>query len=250
MIFDKPKKIITPEEKTAQIAEAEKHLRHLESFAQSVQLQITQRRNHRTVEESFAIDLNKKLLHEIKTSIETGPWEQGLLFQNIKKKLQDIYDKYQAQYLSSVEAATHLSGVVQEAAKEITVPEGYVELFVSIYNSAGENILAWEKIIKNLVNQFVPRPIYRSEDAIRTLIRSKINKSNEGYIAVWVGETKLIEIPGGKALQDKFGNQLFLIKDRSINAENIKRFMHGSGRYKYKDKKLIREGDVGFKDLT
>jgi len=119
------------------------------------------------------------------------------------------------------------------------------EVFISLYNADGNNLSKWKRLLLNLGQHIVNRPIYSEKGAIQTLIRSKENKNNEAYAVVNVHETNIVPGVDNQVTRDRLGQELTTIAEGIIKAEHITHFVHVSGYYKFMNNTLIREGDVG-----
>lgn len=126
-------------------------------------------------------------------------------------------------------------------ANQLALRSGQQEVYVSLYSSDGTNLQSWERIIANLPRQMISRPIYSDEEQVRALIKSKENKVNEGYVAIYINKTDIIPLSQDKTLYDRLGSPLLTLKDRSLNTENITRFIHTSGQYTYYKGRLTKE---------
>ncbi|KTD32751.1 IcmQ protein [Legionella nautarum] len=177
------------------------------------------------------------ILAALDEALETGPWEESNFLRVIGKNLQEIRDKF----------ASHLSGAHSDAPKIEThhvnrvVPRpGQLEVFISLYSSEGSNIQSWERLLANLSRQIISRPIYADEEAIQFSIKSKENKANEAYVAIYINEADLLTMSPDKVPLDKFGKPLLTLKGHAINLESITRFVHLSGTYHYFKGRLVK----------
>ncbi len=85
---------------------------------------------------------------------------------------------------------------------------------------------------------------------MRALIRSKVHKINEAYIAVYVSKTDIIPpVEKDQIAHDRLGHELLKIKEGAIKPENITRFMHATGQYVFKDNQLIKQGELEYMDF-
>lgn len=180
------------------------------------------------------------ILEALDEAIETGPWDESNFLRVIGKNLREIRNKF----------ASHLSGVETEANKpkierhshinRISQRTDHQEVFISLYSSDGSNIQSWERLLATLSRQIISRPIYADEEAVRTIIKSKENKENEAYVAIYINQADILNIPEDKIPFDKFGKPLLSLKDRAISLDNITRFVHTSGTYHYFKGRLLK----------
>jgi intracellular multiplication protein IcmQ len=169
--------------------------------------------------------------------VEQGGWESSAFLRVIGKKLQAIRDDASTRIASyrpdNAKITSHL-------ANRVALRNGQQEIFVALYSSDGANIQSWERILGNLPKQMISRPIYASEEDVNQAIRAKDNKINEAYVAIYVNQNDLLSM-GDKTPQDRFGKSLLTLKDKSLNLENINRFVHVSGIYQYASGRLVKE---------
>lgn len=177
------------------------------------------------------------ILAALDEAIETGPWEESNFLRVIGKNLQEIRDKF----------ASHLSSEYPDTPKLETPTvhravqhPGQKEIFISLYSSEGDNMQCWERLLANLPRQIISRPIYPDEEGVQYFIKSKENKLNEAYVAIYIHETDLLNMPQDKMPVDKFGKGLLCLKDRAICLENITRFVHVTGTYHYVKGRLVK----------
>lgn len=166
-------------------------------------------------------------------AINKGPWDKSNFLKVIGKNLRDIRDTFFAQVNQGREE--------EISHKDNARFKDHVEIFISLYASEGSTIASWERIIANLPRHVVSRPIYADENDVRSLIKSKENKINEAYLSVFIHPQDVLHLAPDKLLRDKFGKPLISLKDRSLNLDNILRFVHISGIYNYKKGRLQRE---------
>ncbi|HHF0523706.1 TPA: Dot/Icm secretion system protein IcmQ [Legionella anisa] len=190
------------------------------------------------MKEDYAEEHNEAILKALDYAIQNGPWDKSNFLRSIGNRLIGIRDnfakKISARSQAQIRADTHL-------ANRLALRGGQQEVFVSLYSSDGSNLQSWERIIINLPRQMISRPIYADEEQVQALIKSKENKQNEAYVAIYINKTDIINLSADKTLSDKLGSPLLTLKDRALNVENITRFVHLSGVYKYSRGRLIKE---------
>ncbi|MGM9452638.1 Dot/Icm secretion system protein IcmQ [Legionella bozemanae] len=187
---------------------------------------------------TFTKEHNDAILKALDYAIQNGPWDKSNFLRSIGNRLIGIRDnfvkKINERSQEQIRADAHL-------ANRLALRSGQQEVFVSLYSSDGSNLQSWERIIANLPRQMISRPIYANEEQVQALIKSKENKQNEGYVAIYINETDIIHLSADKTLMDKLGSPLLTLKDRALNVDNITRFVHLSGNYKYSRGRLIKE---------
>ncbi len=161
------------------------------------------------------------ILQSIENALEKGPWEESNFLRAIGKNIRDMRDslaqEIEETYTGSANA---LSKKVFEAHRAETLKE----VFIALYSSDGIHLNSWERIIFNLPKQTIARPIYDDEESVRTFIKSKENKFNEAYVALYIDEKDILKLSTDKISLDRFGKPLIALKDRAVHLENIKYF--------------------------
>ncbi|KTD55415.1 Dot/Icm secretion system protein IcmQ [Legionella quateirensis] len=180
---------------------------------------------------------NEAVLKALNDAIEKGPWDKSNFLKVVGKNLIEIRDGFINQLGASsraqLKAESHL-------ANRIALRSGQQEIFISLYSADGTTIQSWEKIIANLPKQMISRPIYADEADVKALLKTKENKQNEAYVAIYINQSDILQLSSDKAPVDKLGKMLLTLKDKTLNLENISRFVHISGVYKYERNRLIK----------
>ncbi|MCP0913198.1 MULTISPECIES: Dot/Icm secretion system protein IcmQ [Legionella] len=176
------------------------------------------------------------VLQALDETLAKGPWEESNFLRVIGKNLREIREKF-AHHLDSsqdkVKMAAHL-------ANRIALRSGQQEIFIGLYSADGNNIYSWERIVANLPRQMISRPIYAEEKDIKEIIKTKENKVNEAYVSIYVNQNDILPLAPDKIPRDKLGKPLLSLKDKSLNLDNINRFIHISGIYKYAGGRLVK----------
>jgi intracellular multiplication protein IcmQ len=166
-----------------------------------------------------------------------GGWDSSTFMRVISKKLLAIRDDFVSK--SGAYRPEKLK-MTSNLANRVAMRSGQQEIFISLYSMDGANLQAWERIVNNLPKQIISRPIYADEENANQLIRSKENKLNEAYVAIYINQSDIIPM-GDKTPTDRLGKPLLTLKDKSLSLNNINRFVHVSGVYQYLAGKLIKE---------
>ncbi len=175
------------------------------------------------------------ILKALDEAIEEGPWEASNFLRVIGKNLHEIRDVFAAE---SNTTPGETSGIVSHLANRIALRSGQQEVFVALYSSDGSNVSSWERILMNLPKQMISRPIYADEEDIKALIRTKLNKINEAYVSMYINQSDILFLSPDKTPVDKLGKPLLSLKNKSLNLDNINRFIHQSGTYHYAHARL------------
>lgn len=180
---------------------------------------------------------SEAILKALNEAIENGPWDQSNFLKVIGKNLNEIRDGFLnqlgARSQSQLKAESHL-------ASRIALRSGQQEVYVSLYSADGSNIQSWERIVANLPRQMISRPIYADEEDVKAALKIKENKVNEAYVAIFISQADILQLSSDKTSFDKLGKVLLSLKDKTINLDNISRFVHHTGVYNYDRGHLIK----------
>lgn len=187
--------------------------------------------------EQLTDEQNEAILKALNEAIDTGPWDKSAFLKVLGKNLNEIRDTF-----LSVLSTTTLAQQKAESslAKQTATRLGMQEIYVSIYSSGGNDMSSWERIINNLPRQMISRPIYADEEQVKHAIRQKEHPEKEGYVAIFVSPDSLLQLAADKMPVDKFGQALLALKDRSLKVENISRFVHQKGVFKFERGHLLK----------
>ena len=178
------------------------------------------------------------ILKALDKALTTGPWEDSNFLRVIGKNLKQIRDNF-ANEIAVVkeEKANALISLVQGVSKR----SDQQEVYVSLYTTGGGVLQAWERVIANLPRQVISRPVYADEGDVRQLIKSKENKINEAYVAIYINQSDMLNPSADKIPKDRFGKPLLMLKDKAVNLININRFVHSSGVYTLMKGRLVKK---------
>ncbi len=188
------------------------------------------------MKDKLSDEQNEVILKALNDAIENGPWDKSNFLRIIGKNLVEIRDDFVKQLGASSQQLTAESHL----ANRIALRSGQQEVYISLYSYDGTNMQSWERIVTNLPKQMISRPIYASEDDVKAIIKTKENKQNEAYVAIYINQSDILSLSPDKSSVDKLGKILLSLKDKSLNLDNISRFMHISGAYRYSNGRLIK----------
>jgi intracellular multiplication protein IcmQ len=182
------------------------------------------------MKDKLSDEQNDAILKALNDAIENGPWEKSNFLKIIGKSLVEIRDDFLKQLgassQSQLKTESHLSN-------RIALRSGQQEVYISLYSSDGANLQSWERIVTNLPKQMISRPIYADEDDVKAIIKTKENKQNDAYVAIYINQSDILSLSPDKSSVDKLGKVLLSLKGNSLNLDNISRFVHLSGVYRY-----------------
>ncbi len=189
------------------------------------------------------IQIYRNLLKIVEKCLARANWDVSLFFQNIGQRIQTMRDKIQdclTAYEAEIQAA-------DSAEKSHIQKEGMILIYVSLYQSDGDNLRKWAALLDNITRLSIGRPVYRDESAVIHVIRAKAEPKRDAYVAVYVSEDDIIEPLGGIQPRDRAGNELLTVREGTIKPENIFEFVHNNAsqilRYQFKKNKLIPKLD-------
>ncbi|KTC66541.1 IcmQ protein (plasmid) [Legionella adelaidensis] len=191
------------------------------------------------MKEELSEQQHEAILKALEEAIESGPWEESSFLRIIGKNLRDIRDKYEQQIQGSEKNKT-----ASNLATQTALHNDQIEVFIGLYSFDGSNMQSWERILTNLPRQMISRPIYAEEQDIKNIIRTKENKINEAYVAIYINQLDILPTSSDKTPTDKLGKALLTLKDKSLSLENITRFVHISGIYKYNNGRLLKTAEL------
>lgn len=191
--------------------------------------------------ERLTDEQNQAILAALNKAIDEGPWSESNFLKAIGKNLVGMRDKFLAQ----VNAKTpEQSKEDTQAATRMALRSGQKLIFVSLYSADGSNMQSWEKIIINLPRQIISRPVYEFEENLQAALKTKENKTNEAYVAIYVNPQDILPLSADRASLDKLGTKLLSLKDKVLHVDNIVRFVHVSGVYEIKQGRLIKNSQT------
>ncbi|WP_133129388.1 Dot/Icm secretion system protein IcmQ [Legionella yabuuchiae] len=181
-------------------------------------------------------DQSKAILEALDNAIKEGPWEESSFLRVIGKNLRELRDKFADQSRFSNQE----DKIASNLANRIALRSGQREIFIALYSSTGSNIQSWTHILANLPRQIISRPIYVNEQDVKEVIRTKENQNNEAYVSIYINKDDILPVHPDKVPTDRLGKPLLSLKDKAIKVENINRFVHVSGIYKYLGGRLVK----------
>ena len=188
------------------------------------------------MKENLTDEQTAEILKALNKAIKEGPWDKSNFLRIIGKNLSIIRDSFLARLHAS---SKQLSSQPYQANK-MFLQNNQQEVFISLYSFEGSNLQNWERIVANLPRQSISRPIYANEDHVIEVLKSKENKNNEAYVAIFIEKSNILPLAPDKVLKDKLGTPLLTLKDKSLNLDNLSRFVHITGTYQYTKGRLIK----------
>lgn len=176
---------------------------------------------------------NLEILKSLDEALEKGPWESSLFLKGIGKKLKDIRDKFKDEMGLEEAKIANLT----QSSTEIPL----VEVYVSLYQSEGNNIRKWHSVVATLVGHSVSRPVYKKEQDIVNALKAKDYKVNDAYVVVKIKPEHILLPADDRPTVDREGRELLTLREGAIKLNNIVRFVHISGEYKLIENALVKQ---------
>ncbi len=189
------------------------------------------------MKDQLSDEQNEALVKALNEAIDSGAWDKSNFLKAIGNNLNELRDDFLAQLGTPSQAQLKAESRI---ANQTALRSGLQEIFVSLYSSDGGSIQSWEKILTNLPRQMISRPIYADEEDIKAIIKTKEHKQNEAYVAIFINKEDILQLSTDKIALDKLGKTLLSLKDRTLNLENVSRFVHQNIVYKFDRNRLVK----------
>lgn len=177
----------------------------------------------------------KAILDALNKAIEEGPWGESNFLRTIGNRLRKIRDDFTKQPQPSEADRERLAALMQRVKLHVNQQD----IFISLYCADGKALSVWEHVVAHVPSQIVSRPMYVEEADVQMLIKSKANGENEAYVVVAVNAKDIVTLSPEKVVMDKLGKPLVSLKGNAVHLNNIKRFVHQSTEYSYKEGRLV-----------
>lgn len=176
---------------------------------------------------------NNRVIGVLRELYNNKNWDASLPLKVLKKRI--------GAYISQLEhEAEHSDAPKKSNAATETLPDGYVKIYVMLHQNDGENLKSWNASLLSLTSSVLGRAVYAAELEAEQALKSKADKSKEGYAELWVPEDIIIKLPLDKSVFDKNGYKILSVKQKAIKKQNIKYFYHALGnKYKFSDSSIM-----------
>jgi hypothetical protein len=159
-------------------------------------------------------------------------YEVGEKFRFVKDKLYN--------FLSEVEKnleGVNLAHATKTAKTEVGAEEAVV--YVYLFNAQGLILQSWRHMLtaKLLYEYSINRPIYSIKNDVVSLIRSKQNKAQHGFITIKINRSDVVT--GGLPITDSLGNSVIKVREGSLRFDKLLSFTHNEIDYR-----VSEEGDI------
>ena len=185
-------------------------------------------------DENAAIRYSESIVAAADRVLSAGDWDSSLFLKTIVKPIKEM--KRDAEhFLRSLRAEV-------DDAEGLVIPEHQVMLYVSLFQTRGDDLRSWEKQVRSLNRYIVGRPIYASEDNVKKVIRLKQNSSNEAYVVLLV-DKRFVQKPNAFEVErkDRYGNSLETLRPGVLKSDNIIKLVHDGVSYRFVGGRLVED---------
>lgn len=182
------------------------------------------------------------ILKAFDDTLQQGPWEESNFLRVIGKNLKEIRESFLQQHPTPMVAEN--PNLTPAQAVHIANAKNQQEVYIALYSSEGNNFQTWERILANLPRQMISRPIYSNEEHIQAITKTKENKVNEAYVAIYIDPSNILSLAADKTPTDKLGVPLLSLKNNALSLDKITRFVHQHTTYDYTNWHLIKNNKI------
>lgn len=156
----------------------------------------------------------------------------------IGDKFRFIRDRLSALMARVDENLTAIKKATEQKTNALSEDE--VLVYVYLFNAQGLVLKTWQKMVSPsvLYEYSVNRPVYADKALIESVIRSKSNKAQHGYLTIAIKKDDITKPPEGVELKDALGNPVIKVKEGSLRFEKLFSFTHNNIEY-------ISKGETG-----
>lgn len=172
-----------------------------------------------------------KVLYALDKALNTDLWKSSPFLQSIGNTLQDLRDQ----------VALALKIEDQASVSEEPIQGLFSYVFVSLYQTQGDSLPRWQHMLANLGLFSVNRPIYLQEPDIQASILQEQGQGRHAYTVVTVAPEDILSTAEEGSQVDRRGRQCVFLKEGALKPENIIRFVHSTGEYKWINGFLVQQ---------
>jgi hypothetical protein len=164
--------------------------------------------------------------------------DESRFLQNTMKPLQKALDEALA--VKRAAEGERPGAANDEAAQaEVEIPADREVVYITLYQSSGEDLAAWVRQIKSINNLLQTRPIYSDELDAKKATRGKMSLHAEAYLAVAIKKTSIIKTEAALRRRDRQDRQLVTLIEGSVDDPHyILRLVVGERQYRWNDEQL------------
>jgi hypothetical protein len=160
-------------------------------------------------------------------------------------KFRFIRDRLQS-LLSSLEESARAIEMKKESAQKKEDIDHETHVYVYLYNAQGLVLRSWTTLLtpKVFYEYSVNRPIYSDRSHVETLVKSKANKMQHGYLTVAVKRDDVVSSLDA-AVKDAFEHPIIRVKEGSLRFNNLVAFTHNGEDYMLNEHhELVRKSSL------
>lgn len=146
-------------------------------------------------------------------------------------KFKFVRDKLQALLANINENIPIVSAqTIEQKSDQAVLDE--IEVYVYLYNAQGLVFQSWRNLLtaKLLYEYSVNRPIYGDKNQLVSLIKSKANRAQHGFLTVKISQNDVLA-SSENASKDPMGNVLIKIREGSLKFNKLISFTHNDSDY-------------------
>ena len=186
-------------------------------------------------------DVDSKTAEDIVRVLDTlcsdSVWDKTLPLKVLKKRIVNFNNELKQEVAAPTQSQDDIKSQLFD---HNILKNDEMKLYIVLHHTKGKDLQSWTKVISELCVSTHGRPIYKTEQEAKNLLSYKMGSDKDGYVEIWIKKNALIEMPKDKILYDKDGNQLLSILPNAIKKDNIKYFIHGTGKkFKFDNSKLV-----------
>ena len=179
------------------------------------------------------IEILHNLIELADRVLKSGNWDDSLFLNNTVKPLKALREQVQ-QTIDFIQY-----GNQQASNDDLVLDDETTTVFISLFQSQGDDLQRWEMQLRSLPRYILGRPIYATEQSVEKLIRLKVVKTPEAYAKVAV-EKSLMQADGLSLKRtDRHGSELVNLMPGAVRTQNILEFVHQGKRYYWRDGTLV-----------
>lgn len=183
--------------------------------------------------EKQCIELTSAIITTVDNMLAAGDWDSSLFLRNTIKPLRELRE--QALHAQS----ELLRGQGLEEIGERSLEENEIKVYVSLYQAEGHDMQKWEGQIRSIHAYMAGRPIYKSEEEVKTVIRQKLLQISEAYAVAVIDKSKILANEFSMKKVDRQGFELMTIELGALSFANVIEFVHLGRRYSFYNQRLV-----------
>ena len=175
----------------------------------------------------------KRILDE---GIKEGPWQANLFLKGIKKKLEELRDRFELDV-----GLDQIKNDQLNYLPSANTNDSAIEVYISLYQSQGSNLPKWQEVLASLVRHSMGRPIYKDENDVKAATHLTDRNPNNAYVVVKVNRDAILLDSMEQPRLDREGRKLIMLREGAIALHNIVRLVHTTGQYKFIGNFLVKQ---------